>query len=428
MKKAFIDGKRAALYAENGNYYLLHSVKNLPDNATPGNKKGFYYAIELPGADSFEDAELLAGEYGNIICEGTPEFADAAAKNARKRVESPADMEAAELPAEVPAVEAVKVDASEILTKALSAVVGGLAGTISAAIAPAVNSWGNKIADEAKATATPATGANVDIIRIIDGPRVVEIEGRAHHKLDELVALLKAGVSCYLYGPAGTGKTTLCKQAAKALGLEFYMDNKICNDYTITGYTDAVSKFVETEFYRAYTRGGLYMLDEMDASDENALSVLNSALAGDCAVFPGVGRVSRHKDFIFVATGNTIGKGANMDYTGRNCLDAASLDRFPAKLYVGYDKNVELATAGGDENLVDLFHALRDASKESGNISLIVTPRALDAINKMRHYYAPAKALEVFVFGGMEKDDIRTIAGCVRGRGVWFDALREIAA
>jgi MoxR-like ATPase len=38
--------------------------------------------------------------------------------------------------------------------------------------------------------------------------------------------------------------------------------------------------------------------------------------------------VERHKDFYFIGAANTFGKGGTTVYTGRNRLDAATLDRF----------------------------------------------------------------------------------------------------
>lgn len=110
----------------------------------------------------------------------------------------------------------------------------------------------------------------------------------AHKELQKVVNLLSLDLNVYLFGPAGTGKTVLCSQAAAALGLEFYSDQRVGDTFTLSGFVDASGKYQETAFYQAFSRGGLYMLDEFDASDPNAVIWLNTALANGFATFPAL--------------------------------------------------------------------------------------------------------------------------------------------
>lgn len=153
-----------------------------------------------------------------------------------------------------------------------------------------------------------------------------------HKKFDSILTILKKGKSVYLYGAAGTGKNVICQQIAEELGLTFYFANSVQDRFDLLGYGDANGKFVETEFYKAFTQGGLFMLDEMDNSCEDAL-------ANKYITFPIIGRVEAHKDFKVIAAGNTCGKGANELYTGRRPLDASTLNRF-VFIEVGYDKRI----------------------------------------------------------------------------------------
>ena len=51
----------------------------------------------------------------------------------------------------------------------------------------------------------------------------------------------------------------------------------------------------------------------------------------------------RHKDFICIAAANTVGLGADRQFSGRNKLDAATLDRFAiGKIMMDYDPEVEM--------------------------------------------------------------------------------------
>ena len=50
----------------------------------------------------------------------------------------------------------------------------------------------------------------------------------------------------------------------------------------------------------------------------------------------------QHKDFVLVASANTVGKGANRIYVGRNAQDEASLDRFRiGQVEMDYDRALE---------------------------------------------------------------------------------------
>lgn len=280
-----------------------------------------------------------------------------------------------------------------------------------------------RLAAEQAAAAAAANGKR--LVTLPDGAGV-EISGRAHGEFGRVCQLVKLGLNVYLHGPAGTGKTYLCKQVAEALGLDFYSDQKISNDYQLVGFVDAAGNYQETELYRAATRGGVYMADEFDASDECAAVTLNLALANRYMTFPGVGRVELHKDFRVIACGNTIGRGADSDYTGRNCLDAATLDRF-VPVRVGYDAELELAKAGGDSELVAFIHDVRAAVKVCG-VSLTVSMRAIENIAAIKDYFPAADCLKMGLLKGLEIDQVRLIDNACKGTGKWRDALKELAA
>lgn len=276
---------------------------------------------------------------------------------------------------------------------------------------------------QAAAAAAAANGKN--LITLPDGS-TVEITGKAHAEFRKVCQLVKRGLNVYLYGASGTGKTYLCQQVAEALGLEFLSDQKINDDFQLKGFTDSFGKFQETELYKAVVNGGVYMLDEFDASDENAAIVLNSLLANGYMTFNGGGRVECHKDFHVIACGNTTGRGPKEDYTGRNNLDAATLDRFAA-VALSYDESIEINRARGDQELVNFIHEVRAAVKETG-VSLLVTMRAIEIITEVKDCFTPAECLEMAIFKGLEKYQINQIANACTGSGVWFDALKELAA
>jgi cobaltochelatase CobS len=104
--------------------------------------------------------------------------------------------------------------------------------------------------------------------------------------LEPVLKAVTAGVTPMLVGPAGSGKTTLARQIAEALNRPFYMAARVTSEYKLTGFIDAAGKAVQTDFRRAYEKGGVFLFDEIDASDADALTAFNAPLANDVADFP----------------------------------------------------------------------------------------------------------------------------------------------
>lgn len=248
-----------------------------------------------------------------------------------------------------------------------------------------------------------------------------------HKQFDKIVTVLREGLSVYLYGPAGTGKNVICQQIAEELGLKFYFANSVQDRFDLLGYSDALGKYVSTEFYTAFTQGGLFMLDEMDNSCEDALITLNAALANKYITFPIYGRVEAHKDFKVIAAGNTCGKGANELYTGRRPLDASTLNRFEF-IKVGYDKRIEIQIAKGDSELVDFVHDLRKSSKRTG-YPLVVSYRNINSIMKLKSKFSMCDCLEMCLLKGMGTDEVGVIYnGLQDKRNKFAEVLSDLYA
>ena len=230
----------------------------------------------------------------------------------------------------------------------------------------------------------------------------------------------------FLTGAAGCGKNVICKQVAKALGLDFYFSNAVTQEYKITGFTDANGNFHETQFFKAFKNGGLFMLDEIDASIPEVLVILNAAIANRYFDFPApIGYVEAHPDFRVIAAGNTFGLGADYEYVGRNQLDMASLDRF-ALIPIDYDRAIEMQLADGDAELVDFADDFRRAAKESG-IHCIVSYRAIQRMAKMLKLLEIDEVLSSCLLKNLQKDDINMIVGSLRVGGKFKEAVKRIA-
>lgn len=227
-----------------------------------------------------------------------------------------------------------------------------------------------------------------------------------HYEYEWIKLNVELGNPVYLYGPAGSGKNHVLQQVAEELGLKFYFTNSVQQEYKITGFIDAGGKFHETEFYKAWVNGGLFFLDEMDASIPEVLTLLNAALANGYFNFDNVGKVDAHPEFRVVAAGNTVGTGADEQYVGRMQLDQATLDRF---LFIefDYDRNIELSIAKGNEELVNFVRDLRKQAKKEG-INTTFSYRCITMVVKLEGKADLTKILKSAVVKGLDKDTLNT--------------------
>jgi cobaltochelatase CobS len=196
--------------------------------------------------------------------------------------------------------------------------------------------------------------------------------GHRHAVFADVLAALSVRENVYLVGPAGSGKTTIAAQAAEALELPFYSTGAVGMAYQLQGFINAEGKYMETDLYRAYVNGGVFLFDEIDASSAQALLAFNAIAANDLAAFP-CGTVKRHADFVIIAAANTFGAGADAQYVGRSQLDAATLDRF-SFVPMDYDERLELAISPNDQ-WTRHVQAVRKAVREL-KLRHVVSPRA----------------------------------------------------
>lgn len=276
--------------------------------------------------------------------------------------------------------------------------------------------------------AAPAAVKRETITITTEGNKVGKVEGHTCHNFSKIVRTVAQNVPVYMYGPAGCGKSHTAKQVAEALGLDFYETSTVLFAHEMKGYGDASGKFVETPFYKAFTNGGLFFLDEVDASAPDALVVLNTAIANGRFDFPVVGNVKAHDNFRVMAAGNTLMTGADLDYTARAVQDKSFINRF---FFIGfdYDEEIEKAITANDTELIEFSHDFRSAAKNAG-LSVCLSYRQLSVLSnkELQDAWGLAELIKNSFLSCLSVDDINVIhSGMKNQNNVWCKALEAAA-
>lgn len=168
---------------------------------------------------------------------------------------------------------------------------------------------------------------------------------------------LQVGNPVWLYGAAGTGKTTLGEKVAYAILERSEKEGKNPPYVTIncTQWTSpielkggqTIEGYKEGGLIEAWRDGKILILDELPKLDANTAGILNDALAKaakkDAIIFNGLNHpIKKHSQFACIATGNTTGKATHAHYLGNNKQDASLLDRFSGSFYkIGFNRALE---------------------------------------------------------------------------------------
>jgi hypothetical protein len=251
-----------------------------------------------------------------------------------------------------------------------------------------------------------------------DDKPAVTVE-HAHHMLPRLLELVSGGYHVYLYGPPGSGKSAAAVQAAKALNRRYgYISlNPQTFESRLLGARTAGGDYTDTEFFRCYTEGGVFCIDELDNAHPSLLNTLNGMLESDAdgngrGAFP-CGVVDRHPDFICIATGNTNGRGGDRQFPERRALDVAFAERF-VFLYWPYDDALEqhlvLQTNPNAEPWLTWVRRVREHVADNG-LRLIVSPRAsIRGARLLRETtWSMRDIADAVLFKGFDKDSVDAI-------------------
>jgi MoxR-like ATPase len=234
----------------------------------------------------------------------------------------------------------------------------------------------------------------------------VVMKETVHEQFEKILQLTQIGKAVYLRGPAGSGKNVIAKQIAKALEMNFYFDNAVQQPYQLTGFIDAMGKYQETQFYKSFTDGGVYFLDELDASNPEIVILLNAALANGYFTFPN-GYKEAHKDFKVIAAGNTTGQGATSEYNTRQQLDGATLNRF-IQIEIDYSEMIENSLTT-DYELLGFLRAFRNAVKKTGQRKIVSYREIINLRDLVQLNWTLKDVINIGLLSGMDKDDVNMI-------------------
>jgi hypothetical protein len=232
-------------------------------------------------------------------------------------------------------------------------------------------------------------------IRIND--KIVATLPRQHFLFEPVLKLLAAKdrygmpLNLNLYGPTGSGKTKMCIFAAKALGVELVLQpfNPHTTKSELLGYMDASGKYVPSPFYKAFKEGLQYIADEFDAANPAIATCLNAAVGNRMLTFPNGETLEAHQNFRAVFCMNTDGRGGDDQYTGRNRLDMATLDRL-VYLHVPLDPGLEAHLVGVNRPSPKIDIAEGGPFKDNEEIlDHVATVRTAMEQNKLRYFLSP---------------------------------------
>lgn len=215
--------------------------------------------------------------------------------------------------------------------------------------------------------------ADFNSLRLPDGV-VIPTEAEDHPELKNIVKSLSVYGKALLVGPAGTGKSYMCKQISDRMELKFfkYSCSRDSNVQDLTGYLKPNDgQYLTTSFLEAYENGGIFLLDEFDALSSDMSLFFNGIADGSSFISlphrEGNTTANRHDKFFLILAGNTWGSGS-LEYTGRDFQDQALLDRFRmCKHYIGYNVLLEEHFCKSYDVDYAQINILRDAMESAGS-------------------------------------------------------------
>lgn len=237
---------------------------------------------------------------------------------------------------------------------------------------------------------TVMTNPDPEMTPVVSNDYVYDID-----ELKNVLMALELNIPCYVWGHKGSGKSELFEQVAARTGRSFLRvqhtanteESHIVGQWTVKG---GETMFELGPLPLAMKNGWMYAADEYDFAMPSVLSVYQAVLEGKSLMIKEADAANRiikpHKNFRFVATGNTNGSGDETGlYQGTNLQNSANYDRFGMVIHKQYMKKkdeskilqnrVGLVEKDADK-MVEFASLVREAY-DGAKISDVISPRTL---------------------------------------------------
>jgi len=124
--------------------------------------------------------------------------------------------------------------------------------------------------------------------------------------------------------------------------------------------------------------------------------------------------VTKHDQFICIATANTWGNGSDRQYVGRQSLDAATLNRLTVQIEVNYDEKMErtLAISESPDHGMKWLEAIAQWRERAQNarLPIIISPRQTIAGSRLLQAGMGFNEVrDITVFAGLNQEAITTL-------------------
>lgn len=316
--------------------------------------------------------------------------------------------------------QSVNVDAGG----AFSAMVNGIAFAVQQQVLNAINAQ----LDERLANLPTGGGTTTIKLQKVDGTTTErETTFTITEDYKQVLNCAANRLPVYLFGPAGTGKTTFAMEIAKDLNLPCYIQGTTNDIFALQGIKLPNGEYIKSNVQKAVEGGGVLLLDECDSYPEDVQTWFNSLLANRKISFTDCGTIEAHKDLVIIGAGNTNGNGQNDKYL-RQQFDAAFLNRFAIKKHVGYSQSAE---DNINKDSAEFIRLLRKADKTN---SLILSYRTISFLPQLEQLFGAKGAIESNITDVLDKTTIEQLKYNIRlvpgynANNIYCKAFQQVTA